>query len=190
MFSSSVMISKRRRDNWPIKLRKQHDVVLLHVPAPAWKKWSTNGGKTPESRESFQRLKPEILPKHWAGYYCLTTRAKHNIIKPIDVLATSWSFHFKKRCFVDPLHSWSKLKSRINSKKYFRIKFISWGSKSVQNLNLTSSQKVMRVMNVRIKFSLDVVVTIVVWANFMNEQTQNNRQRSRFLKIFIQNPKS
>ena len=24
----------------------------------------------------------------------------------------------------------------------------------------------------------------------MNEQTQNNRQRSRFLKIFIQNPKS
>ena len=24
-------------------------------------------GKTPESRESFQRLKPGILPKHWAG---------------------------------------------------------------------------------------------------------------------------
>ena len=24
----------------------------------------------------------------------------------------------------------------------------------------------------------------------MNEQTQNNRQRSRFLKIFIQSPKS
>ena len=28
------------------------------------KKWPTNGGKTPESRESFQRLKPGILPKH------------------------------------------------------------------------------------------------------------------------------
>ena len=38
-------------------------------------------------------------------------------------------------------------------------------------------------------FSLDVVVTIVFWANFMNEQTQNNRQRSRSLKIFIQSPK-
>ena len=70
---------------------------------------------------------------------------------------------------------------------------ISCVSKSVQNLNLTSSKKVMRVMNVRsvkLKFSLDVVVTIVFCANFMNGQTQNNRQRSRFLKIFIQNPKS
>ena len=28
------------------------------------KRWPTNGGKTPESRESFQRLKPGILPKH------------------------------------------------------------------------------------------------------------------------------
>ena len=42
----------------------------------------------------------------------------------------------------------------------------------------------------KLKFNLDVVVTIVFWANFMNEQTQNNRQRSLFLKIFIQNPKS
>ena len=28
------------------------------------KKWPTNGEKTPESRESFQRLKPGISPKH------------------------------------------------------------------------------------------------------------------------------
>ena len=28
------------------------------------KKWPTNGGKTPERRESFERLKPGILPKH------------------------------------------------------------------------------------------------------------------------------
>ena len=28
------------------------------------KKWPINGGNTPESRESFQRLKPGILPKH------------------------------------------------------------------------------------------------------------------------------
>ena len=42
----------------------------------------------------------------------------------------------------------------------------------------------------KIKFSLDVVVTIMFWAKFMNEQTQNNRQRNRFLKIFIQSPKS
>ena len=69
------------------------------------KKWPTNGGNTPKSRESFQRLKPGILPKHWAGYYCLTTRAKHNIMKPTDVLTTSWTCHFKKRCLVDPLHS-------------------------------------------------------------------------------------
>ena len=47
---------------------------------------------------------------------------------------------------------------------FFRIKFISCVSKSVQNLNLTSSQKVMCEMNVRnikLKFSLDVVVTIM-----------------------------
>ena len=100
-----TIFGTRRRDNWPIKLRKQRDLILLQVPAPTWKKWPTNGGKTAESRESFQRLKPGILPKHWAGYYCLTTRAKHNILKPIDVLATSWSCHFKKRCLVDPLHS-------------------------------------------------------------------------------------
>ena len=68
------------------------------------KKWPTNGGKTPERRESFERLKLGILPKHWAGY-CLTTRAKRNIMKPFDVLATSWSCHFKKRYLVDPLHS-------------------------------------------------------------------------------------
>ena len=42
----------------------------------------------------------------------------------------------------------------------------------------------------KLKFNLDVVVTIAFWANFMNEQTQNNWQRSRFLKIFLQNPKS
>ena len=82
-----TIFGTRRRDNGPIKLRKQRDVVLLHVPAPAWKKWPTNGGKTPESRESFQRLKQGILPKHWAGYYCLTTRAKHNIMKPTDVFS-------------------------------------------------------------------------------------------------------
>ena len=52
------------------------------------KKWPTNGGKTPER---FQRLKPGILPKHWAEYCCLKTRAKRNIMKPFDVLATSWS---------------------------------------------------------------------------------------------------
>ena len=46
------------------------------------KKWPINWGKTPKSRESFQRLKPGILPKHWAGYYCLTSQAKHNIMKP------------------------------------------------------------------------------------------------------------
>ena len=40
-----------------------------------------------------------------------------------------------------------------------------------------------------LNFSLDVVVTIVFWANFMNQQTQNNKERSRFFKIFIQNPK-
>ena len=55
--------------------------------------------------------------------------------------------------------------SRINCKKYFRVKFISFVPKSVQTLNLTSPQKVMRVMNVRsilkLKFSLDVVVKIV-----------------------------
>ena len=28
----------------------------------------------------------------------------------------------------------------------------------------------------KLKFSLDVVVMIVFWANFMNEQTQNNRE--------------
>ena len=66
------------------------------------KKWPTNGGKTPER---FQRLKPGILPKHWAEYCCLKTRAKRNIMKPFDVLATSWSCHFKKRYLVDPLHS-------------------------------------------------------------------------------------
>ena len=38
--------------------------------------------------------------------------------------------------------------------------------------------------------NLDVVVTIVFWANFMNEQTQNNRQRNRSLNIFIQSPES
>ena len=118
-------------------------------------------------------------------------------MKPIDVLATSWSCHFKKRCLVDPLYRLLKFlyqKSKIKSKKYFRIKFISCVSKSVQNLNLTSSQKVMRVMNVRsikLKFTLDaVVVMIMFWVNFMNEQTQNNRQRNSFLKIFILNPKS
>ena len=47
----------------------------------------------------------------------------------------------------------------------------------------------MNVRSIKLKFSLDVAVTIVLWANFMNEQTQNNRERSRFLKIFIQNPK-
>ena len=83
---------------------KQRDVILLHVPTPAWKKMADKRGKTPESQESFQKLRQGILPKHWAGYYCLTTRAKHNIMKPIDVLATSWSCHFKKRCLVDPLH--------------------------------------------------------------------------------------
>ena len=39
----------------------------------------------------------------------------------------------------------------------------------------------MRVMNVRsikLEFSLDVVVTVVFWANFMNEQIQNIRQRN------------
>ena len=30
----------------------------------------------------------------------------------------------------------------------------------------------------KLKFSLDVAVTIVFWANSTNEQTQNNRQRS------------
>ena len=105
IYFESTIFGARRRDNWPIKLRKQRDVILLHVPAPAWKKWPTNGGKTPESRESFQRLKPGILPKNWAGYCCLTTRAKRNITKPFDVLATSWSCHFKKRCLVDHLHS-------------------------------------------------------------------------------------
>ena len=38
----------------------------------------------------------------------------------------------------------------------------------------------------KLKLNFDVVVTIVFWANFMNEQTQNNRQRSRFLKIKVQ----
>ena len=96
----STIFGTRRRDIWPIKLRNQRDLMLLQVPAPAWKKWPTNGGKTAESRESFQSLKLGILPKHWAGYYCLTTRTKRNIMKPIDVLATSWSCHFKKRCLV------------------------------------------------------------------------------------------
>ena len=35
----------------------------FRFPRPL-KKWPRNGGKTPESRESFQRLKPGILPKH------------------------------------------------------------------------------------------------------------------------------
>ena len=101
----STIFGTRRRDNWPIKLRKQGDVILLQVSAPAWKKWPTNGEKTPESRESFQRLKPGILPKYWAGYYWLTTWAKRNIVKSIDVLGTSWSCRFKKLCLLDPLHS-------------------------------------------------------------------------------------
>ena len=74
------------------------------------------------------------------------------------------------------------------------MKFISCVSKSVQNLNLTSSQNVMRVMNVRsikLKFTLDAIVTIVFSTNFMNEQTQNNRQRSRFffMKSFLYSTK-
>ena len=74
------------------------------------------------------------------------------------------------------------------------MKFISCVSKSVQNLNLTSSQNVMRVMNVRsikLKFTLDAVVTIVFSTNFMNEQTQNNRQRSLFffMKSFLYSTK-
>ena len=84
---------------------KQRDVILLHVPTSAWKKMADKRGKTPESRESFQKLRPGILPKHWAGYCCLTTRAKRNIMKPFDALATSWSCHFKKRWLVDPLNS-------------------------------------------------------------------------------------
>ena len=35
-----------------------------HIWNEKKKKWPRNGGKTPESRESFQRLKPGILPKH------------------------------------------------------------------------------------------------------------------------------
>ena len=104
-FSKVPLFGTRRRDDWPIKLRKQRDIISLQVPLARVKKWATNRGKTPESQESFQRLKPGILPKHWAGYYCLTTRAKLNIMKPIDVLTTSWSCHFKKWCLVDPLQS-------------------------------------------------------------------------------------
>ena len=67
----------------------------------------TNGGKTPKSPESFQRLKPGILPKHQAGYYCLTTRAKRNIMKPIDGLASQLLevVTSKNVCLIDPLDS-------------------------------------------------------------------------------------
>ena len=40
------------------------DQSNFRFPRPLEKKWPTNGGKTPESRGSFQRLKPGILPKH------------------------------------------------------------------------------------------------------------------------------
>ena len=40
----------------------------------------------------------------------------------------------------------------------------------------------------KLKFSLDVVVMIVFWASFMNEQTQNNREAvSRKFLFKIQN---
>ena len=49
----------------------------LTFPRPL-KKWLTNGGKTSESRVSFQRLKSGSLPKYWAGKW-LTTRDKRSI---------------------------------------------------------------------------------------------------------------
>ena len=80
---SKVRYLEREETTDQSNFEKQPDIILLQLPAPAWKKWPTNGRKTPEGRESLQRLKPGILPKHWAGYYCLTTRAKRNIMKPI-----------------------------------------------------------------------------------------------------------
>ena len=46
------------------------------------------------NKESYRNTEQDII-----------ARAKHNIMKPTDVLATSWSCHFKKRWLVDPLHS-------------------------------------------------------------------------------------
>ena len=82
-FSKVPLFGTRRRDDWPIKLRKQRDIISLQVPLARVKKWATNRGKTPESRESFQRLKPGILPKLSTGYYCLTTRANVTLWNPL-----------------------------------------------------------------------------------------------------------
>ena len=68
---SSTIVGARRKDNWPIKLRKWRGVILLHIPRARLKKWPTNYGKTPESRVSFQRLKPGSLPKLPAHFVIL-----------------------------------------------------------------------------------------------------------------------
>ena len=34
-FSKVPYLEQEKRDNWPINLLKQRDVILLHVPAPA-----------------------------------------------------------------------------------------------------------------------------------------------------------
>ena len=50
----STIFGTRRRDNWPIKLRKQRDVILLQVPAPAWKNGRQTGEKLPKAEKAFK----------------------------------------------------------------------------------------------------------------------------------------
>ena len=62
--------------------------------------------KLPKAEKAFKGWNQEYYRNTEQDIIALiTTRAKRNIMKPIDGLATSWSCHLKKRCLVDPLHS-------------------------------------------------------------------------------------
>ena len=62
------------------------------------------GEKLPKAEKAFKGWNQESYRNTEQDVIALPPRTKRNM-KPIDVLATSWSCHFKKRCPVDPLHS-------------------------------------------------------------------------------------
>ena len=69
-------------------------------PLPLEKNGRQTGEKLPKAEKAFKGRNQESYRNTEQD---IIAQAKHNITKPTDVLATSWSCHLKKRCLVDPL---------------------------------------------------------------------------------------
>ena len=59
----STIFGTRRRDTWPIKLRKQRDILLLQVPALAWKKMADKLGKNSQKPRKLSKVETRNLTK-------------------------------------------------------------------------------------------------------------------------------